>query len=219
MTSIIIIDKNCAIKTLCVKEYKEEELYKKCGFKKADGFKNHTDWSIKLSGTKYLVTIYGKTEGKANSENKYDFPPPVDNILFFGSCALVCRLDTKENKDKKIPCNLTLEMWNQMYEKLFGGFEDLALTSAEDEQEIDELANVPKEKKTKQGYLKDGFVIDSGGDSDDPDTEAFDSNISSDEMSSTENDETGGSDVDLLLEDFGSELEEEEYDYSESELE
>ena len=110
-------------------------------------------------------------------------------------------------------------MWNQMYEKLFGGFEDLALTSAEDEQEIDELANVPKEKKTKQGYLKDGFVIDSGGDSDEPDTEAFDSNISSDEMSSTENDETGGSDVDLLLEDFGSELEEEEYDYSESELE
>ena len=49
----------------------------------------------------------------------------------------------------------------KIYEKLFGGFEDLAATAIEDENEEDELANVPKEKKTKQGYLKDGFVVDS----------------------------------------------------------
>ena len=46
----------------------------------------------------------------------------------------------------------------KIYEKLFGGFEDLTLTAIEDENEIDELENIPKEKKTKQGYLKDDQI-------------------------------------------------------------
>jgi hypothetical protein len=60
-----------------------------------------------------------------------------------------------------------------MYEKLFGGFEDLAATCAEDEEEEDELENIPASKKTKQGYLKDGFVVDS--DSSDEKEESYDS--------------------------------------------
>jgi len=60
--------------------------------------------------------------------------------------------------------NLSVELWEKIYEKLFGGFEDLATTAFEDENEIDELENVPKEFKTKQGYLKDGFVVDDSGD-------------------------------------------------------
>ena len=47
-----------------------------------------------------------------------------------------------------------------IYEKLFGGFEDLAATAEEDDKEIDELEKVPSEMKTKDGYLKDGFVVD-----------------------------------------------------------
>ena len=57
-----------------------------------------------------------------------------------------------------------MEDWNKIYEKLFGGFEDLADTTLADEQEEDELENVPKEKKTKNGYLKDGFVVDDNSD-------------------------------------------------------
>lgn len=210
MTSIIIVEKGGNLKALSVKEYQETELFKKCGFKKADGFLKQTEWTIKMSGSKYIVAVYGKTEGKANGENKYDFPPPIDNVLFFGSCALVC---SKVEGDTTSTCNLTLDLWEKMYEKLFGGFEDLAATCAEDEAEIDELENVPKEKKTKQGYLKDGFVVDSSDaeddddDEDDADTEEYEDENEDDEVDNN----------DLVLEDIGSELDEEDYDYSSDE--
>ena len=119
MTSILIVEKGGNLKSLSVKDYQEGELFKKCGFKKADGFSKQTDWTIKLSGSKYIVSAYGKTEGKANGENKYDFPPPIDNLLFFGSCALVCH---KVEGSTTAICNLTLDLWEKMYEKLFGGF-------------------------------------------------------------------------------------------------
>ena len=81
---IIIVDKSSNLKVLNVKEYDESELFKKCGFKKADGFKKHVEWpGINISGKKYYISVYGKDDGKANFENKYDFPPPIDNKLFF----------------------------------------------------------------------------------------------------------------------------------------
>lgn len=210
MTSIIIVEKGGSLKALSVKEYQETELFKKCGFKKADGFLKQTEWTIKMSGSKYIVAVYGKTEGKANGENKYDFPPPIDNVLFFGSCALV---SSKVDGDTTSICNLTLELWEKMYEKLFGGFEDLAATCAEDEAEIDELENVPKEKKTKQGYLKDGFVVDSSDAEDDDDDDDDDGT----EEYEDENDDDDIDNNDLVLEDIGSELDEEDYDYSSDE--
>ena len=53
-----------------------------------------------------------------------------------------------------------MKEWEKFYEELFGGFENLADTAKEDENEIDELANVPAEMKTKTGYLKDDFVVE-----------------------------------------------------------
>ena len=64
-----------------------------------------------------------------------------------------------KNKDTEM-VSLTCENWNKIYEKLYGGFEDLASSALEDEEEEDELANVPAHMKTKEGYLKDGFVVD-----------------------------------------------------------
>jgi hypothetical protein len=92
--------------------------------------------------------------GKANTENKYDFPPPIDNILYFGCIALVAKNDKDDYVD------LSLEEWNNFYEDLFGGFENLADTAKEDDNEIDELENIPAEMKTKTGYLKDDFVVE-----------------------------------------------------------
>ena len=60
--------------------------------------------------------------------------------MYFGSCALVCKVCVKESEYEYI--SFTVELWEKMYEKLFGGFENLALTSLEDENEEDELANV-----------------------------------------------------------------------------
>ena len=194
---ILIVEKGGSIKDAVVKEYKENELFKKCGFKKEDGFVKQTTWSsVKINGVKYTVDLYGKTEGKANTENKYDFPPPVDNTLFFGSCALVCR-----NEESKM-ISLTLELWNKIYEKLFGGFENLADTCIEDEEEDDELAGVSAEKKTKQGYLKDGFVVDS-----EEDENEFTDVDTDDEVEEEVSEEA----EEMELEDIGSELSEEEY--------
>jgi len=198
---VVIVEKTGTLKTLMIKDYKEEELYKKCGFKKPDGFEKQTEWKIKLEGKKYLVSAFGKTDGKANMENKYDFPPPIDTTLFFGSCVLVCVLVKETSKEL---CSLTLEIWEKMYEKLFGGFEDLASTAVEDELEEDELDAIPASKKTKQGYLKDGFVVDS--DSDDKDYCSEDESMDD----SDDVDDTGVIE-ELVLEDLGSELSEEEY--------
>lgn len=208
MTTLIIVDKNGTLKATTIKEYKEEELFKKCGFKKADGFNKDTEWKLKLDGTSYVVKLYGKTNGRANSENKYDFPPPSDNTLFFGSCLLI----GFQNKETT-PCDLSLELWEKMYEKLFGGFEDLAATQAEDDNEEDELSKIDAKFKTKDGYLKDGFVVDDNenisGESEDED-ESF----STGEEGATSELET---DDNLVLEEILSELDEEEYDYSDEE--
>jgi hypothetical protein len=203
--SIIIVEKSGQLKSLTIKDFKEEELYKKCGFKKAEDFVVQTEWKMKTNGKKYLLRVYGKTEGRANNENKYDFPPPIDSTLFFGSCAIVAQI--KNTEDKWIYTNLPLDLWEKLYEKLFGGFEDLAATAAEDEEEEDELAHVPKEKKTKDGYLKDDFVVS------DESMEEDDSEEDSDEDESEETENLEEEEEELELEDIGSELSEEEYDY------
>jgi hypothetical protein len=205
--TIIIVDKGGSLKTLAVKVYNVEELYKKCGFKKSDGFNLQVEWPVKLDGQRFLIQMYGKLDGKANMENKYDFPPPVDKNLYFGSCALVGMIRDDTNNRSHI--NLTIELWNKIYEKLFGGFEDLSLTCNEDEEEEDELENIPSNMKTKKGgYLKDGFVVDSD------DTEE-DNYYSEEDETPTEETET--EDDEIVLDEPGSELSEESYIESDNE--
>lgn len=204
---IVIVDKSGALKTTSVKDFKEEDLFKKCGLKKKDDFEKQVEWKLKTKGRKYVVSVYAKMNGRANNENKYDFPPPIDNHLFFGSCAIVAQNDKQEY------VSLNTDLWNTFYEKLFGGFEDLAATALEDEQEIDELANVPKEKKTKEGYLKDGFVVSEEGEEElGEDTATSDS-----EINTTNSEDEDEDDDDEVIEDIGSELSEESYDYESDE--
>jgi hypothetical protein len=217
---IIIVERLGSLKVLSVKDFKLEEVFKKCGFKKAEDFNKQTEWSVKVNGTKYIIQLYAKTEGRANSENKYDFPPPVDTKLFYGSCALLGQI--KNSDGTKTLTNLSLNIWEKIYKKFFGGFEDLVVTAKEDEEEEDELANIPKEKKTKDGYLKDGFVVDSS------DVTSSSSEITENEDSEEEEDDDDDEheneiqneeqEEDLLLEDIGSELSEESYDYDDKDV-
>lgn len=210
--NIIIVEKCGNLKPVNIKDYKEEELYKKCGFKKGDDFSKQTEWTAKFDGKRYHIFVFAKTEGKANSENKYDFPPPIDRKLFFGNCAIIAKI--KNSNGTFSLTDLSIPLWKKIYEKLFGGFEDLNATAAEDENEEDELEMVPKEKKTKNGYLKDGFVVDSD-ESENDDYSCSDlSDVSDDESESSEGlvDEDG----DVVINDIGSELSEDEYDYSDN---
>lgn len=156
--SILIIEKTGTVKETTIKSFDETELYKKAGFKTAEGFKCHTTWDIEeLDGKSYSISVYGKTSGRANQENKYEFPPPIDNTLFFGSCVII-------NKQAEIPTSITSKEWDKIYDHLYGGFEDLGEEDSEEESEDDD--DIPR---TKSGYAKDGFVVD---DNDDDDEEA-----------------------------------------------
>jgi hypothetical protein len=153
MPSIIVIDKTGTIKSVSVKKIVESELYKKAGLKTVDGFKCYTTWNIEYEKKQYEISLYGKTIGKANHENKYDFPPPVDNTLFFGSCVLIAKIK------KDVYVDLTEESWKKIYETLFGGFEDLGDEDSESECDTEDDMDGPV-ARTKNGYVKDGFVVD-----------------------------------------------------------
>ena len=162
--SIVLIEANGTIKTLKTKEVTTETLYKKCGFRVSEDFHARHTWCVNLkeNDTKvpYTVSVWAKKTGKANFENKYDFPPPIDNELFFGTCAIVRMAETSSgstsNTDEPAFLDLTKESWLKIYEKLFGGFEDIG---DEDEYSEDELDNVDPALLTAHGYLKDDFVV------------------------------------------------------------
>lgn len=216
---IIIVERVGSLKILSIKDFKQEDLYKKCGFKKAEDFIKQVEWPVKYDGKKYCIQVFAKSDGRANSENKYDFPPPIDSKLFYGSCAIVGQI--KKDDGTKVYANLTIPIWNKIYEKLFGGFEDLVTTAKEDEEEEDELANVPKEKKTKHGYLKDGFVVDSSDTEEQSPSNSESSDETNDDSEEDDSDEMDENDADddLVIDDVGSELSEESYDYEDPPLE
>ena len=58
--TIIIVEKTSILKTLSIKDFKIEELYKKCGFKKSDNFIKQCEWNIKFDGKKInrLLSMY-----------------------------------------------------------------------------------------------------------------------------------------------------------------
>jgi hypothetical protein len=156
MPVVLVLDKSGSIKEVNIKNYDETELYKKAGFKTDTDFSRHTVWNVRTGGKEYSVSVYGKTDGRANQENKYDFPPPVDNTLFFGSCVLV----NKDENNRAI--DLTEVEWDKIYEKLFGGFEDIG-----DEDSIESEDSIPDSvPRTKDGYVKDGFIVDDPEDDD-----------------------------------------------------
>jgi len=149
-TSLILIETNGTVKSLKAKDVTIDTLYKKCGFRTNDDFTRQHTWEVKLLSVKHIISVWAKKVGKANFENKYDFPPPIDTALFFGTCAVV-QTDEAGNL-----IDLTKETWEKIYEKLFGGFEDL---DKSEEPSEDELEDVDPSLLTANGYLKDGFVV------------------------------------------------------------
>ena len=132
MTSILIVERLGEIKSLTVKQFDKSELYKKAGFKVADGFDEQASWQVEHRSGSYTISVYAKSKGRAGQENKYDFPPPIDTTLFFGN-AVIVRWSSPE---KTTPMSLTTEQWDIVYEELFGGFENLDDTAEADEEEM-----------------------------------------------------------------------------------
>lgn len=153
MTKIIIIGKSGECKDVNVKSVNINEICKKCSFRKLDNFEKRVSWKINYKSNSLVVAVYAKNNGRANSENKFDMPPPIDNDLYFGSIAVVAY---KEKISETTSIDFNVDDWCKVYEKLMGGFIDLSKESEEESEE-----EVPEEELSKEGYHKDGFIVDS----------------------------------------------------------
>tara|TARA_B100001063_G_scaffold45843_1_gene39591 strand:+ start:3178 stop:3873 length:696 start_codon:yes stop_codon:yes gene_type:complete len=226
MSKIIVVGKNKSKKEVKVRDFSIDNLFKKANLKSNKDFLKRHTWKNKDT----YVSLYAKNSGRANNENTYDLPPPVDSQLYFGKLILVKHLH-EEISDNTIQ-DLTVEEWNTLYEKLFGGFEDLNGEDSYSEEE-----EIPEQYKTKEGYSKeDGFIVDDDEEEDedyipdDDEEEEYDSNaedndeeeeLNSDELisdgQSSENNESDNqedeleNDSDDDIDDIGSELSEESY--------
>ena len=225
MVKVVLIDKNGTISTSNVNNINEETLYKKCNLRNDKDFSKRTEWSYKKNNNDYVIRLYAKDNGRANSENKYDLPPPVDETLYFGKLLLACY-----DKNNNTYVDFTKEEWEAKYEKLFGGFENL-----DEEDSYSEEEEIPEHLQTKEGYSKeDGFVVDDDSDDEEyiPSDEKDDSEESDsfdysgeeetgeedtdEEETDDESDDESDDDIEEILESDiegdNSELEEEEYD-------
>ena len=204
MVKVIVVDKGCNLKSSDIKDFNKDMLFKKCNFRKPDDFSKRATWKM---SDDYFVSLYAKDKGRANSENKYDLPPPVDKNLYYGSMLLVkhCYQDlTNETVE-----DFEIEEWNKLYEKLFGGFEELG-----EEDSYSEEEEIPEHFKTQQGYSKeDGFVVSDDEEDDDyvpeEDTEEEEAHSSTDDA---EDEDGMGQESDI-----GDEEEEEEEEEDEEE--
>ena len=103
MVKVIVVDKGGNLKSSDIKNFDTEMLYKKCNLRKNDHFEKRTSWKF---DNEHNVTLFSKDKGRANSENKYDLPPPVDDKLYFGNMILVKHTDKVLKNDNVV--NLTL---------------------------------------------------------------------------------------------------------------
>ena len=200
MVKVVIIDKQGNVKTSTVNKFSLDTLYKKCKFRDSENFeKRHTwKWDDKH------VSLFAKISGRANTENKYDCPPPMDIELFFGSILLCAHTETDLSNNNVV--NFTNENWEELYEKLMGGFENIGDEDSERSADEDDEDFDP-DNMTADGYLKNSFVAD-----DDEEIQNEDDEDSEKEFSGNSADETESCD---LSDDEGnnSELSEESYEY------
>ena len=160
MTSAVVIQKNGDLITKKVKNF--EKIYSLCNYKNNKDFELlHTFKNLNKFNNK-SIQLYGKKNGRANSENKYELPTPIDAELYFGNLLLLgMDQDTNEYID------LTSEQWSIIYDDLMGGFEDIGnlIINKHGEIEDDEERSIDSEEfddeeYTEEGYHKDGFVVD-----------------------------------------------------------
>ena len=156
MVKVLVVKKTGTIKLDNYNHENDEQLYKVAGLKSKEDFECVATWNMfNENNNLYDYCVYAKKIGKAGQENKYDFPPPIDYDLYFGSCVIL----KKNNESYK---SLRVEEWEYIYENLFGGFEDLGDEDTDDDDEDDELDD--DVEFTKSGYVQDDFIVDDGFD-------------------------------------------------------
>ena len=209
MVKIILVNKNASLTEKSVKNFELSTLYKKCSLKSEANFEKRHTWNV--DGGFY--SVYAKDNGRANSENKYDLPPPVDDELYFNTMAIIKHMEPEATN--VTVADLIISEWDKVYEKLFGGFEDL--DHSEELSEDDE--DISESEKTKEGYHKDGFVVDDDEDDGDyvPEEDDLEESDSYNDESEEESEELDSEELEDLEESEEEEEESEEEEDSEDE--
>ena len=78
MVKIVIVNKGGDLTEKNISKISTSTFHKKCNFKTGDGFKLRHTWNF----GKVYVSLYARDHGNANTVNKYDLPPPIDNELY-----------------------------------------------------------------------------------------------------------------------------------------
>lgn len=193
MTTLILIDEDCSIKQQKTR-VSRDTLYKKCGFKNSDGFKLQHKWIVE-SNNIHIIELWAKDVGVTENENNYTLPYPLNDNVYYGTFALIAVND----KDSIISMNI--EKWKKIYD---------ILNEDNDTQPDDDTDSISV-KDTNCEYLKDEYNC--GEDSNEEEDDNDDKATVRKPLSESELDD------DELIDQIhcGSELEEEEYVYSDNE--
>jgi hypothetical protein len=203
---LVVLKKNGDRHTTTMPDDGLTDLYKRCGFKKPEGFKEHCSWALPCDGVTIYVKAYGKLTGRAGSENKSELPPPIDTVLFFGNIAIVAFIGDDVASAK--PITLSVARFEKLYDILIGGTEDLggaAADRADAKEDAEEEAHAAHPDtllpRTAEGYAKDGFVVDNDDDDTDDDGTDDDGSEKSSMTDDDEQEDDGGDDDDNVDDD------------------
>ena len=164
MTKGLIREKNKTIRESTIKDI--YELYKKCKFKKFEGFIKINAWITKTQ----TFELYGRITGKSNNINEYTFPNLNQKI--YGSCALILNNPTL--------IDINLHDWTNFLKNLTKVSEGNIDDKTNDDKTNDDKTNDDKTNDDKTNDDNeddpDNEVADTDDDDDDDDEEIKDKN-------------------------------------------
>ena len=157
MMEVVVINKHGISSTKRISAVHHNEINRLYSKNDTNQIQYLCSWKITSDKRKELV-VFGSLSGNVGDENKYELPPPIDNLLLFGNIIIVGVYNFSKDKllERKKCFSLTKESWNVYYNMLYGNFESLGETDTESDSD-DEYDDYPK---SKSGYALDGFVVD-----------------------------------------------------------
>ena len=75
-----------------------------------------------------IISVFAFTDGKEKHINKLELPPPIDKEIYYGNIYLIAHVNNKL-------INFTTDEFNEFYDKLFDGFDDLNSDESWSEEE------------------------------------------------------------------------------------
>ena len=128
MVQVIIIEKNGEINYNKITVI--NDLYKKCGFRKSDGFEIIDTYIDNKNSV--MFELWGCSLGKENTKNEYIFPRLIEKNIY-GKCAIIA----KNNEY----IDLTIEKWNNYCNSLDNNLNNLNNLSEQISDKMDLITN------------------------------------------------------------------------------